>query len=786
MGIKTQVAIIGGGIVGCGVQYHLAKLGWTDTLILEKAELTAGCTWHAAGNLSHYAASPFWTRVQKWTTDLYEQLAAECGHDVGYHRAGSIRLATVPEHMVENRRAWAKAKALGVEMHLIGPAEIKTLFPFIELHEVLGGAFTPGCGSADPSSVTFAMAERARAMGAAIKQGVRVTGLAPTPSGGWRLATTAGEVEAEIVVNAAGMWAPEIMAWLGIELPFVKFLHQHLVTEPSPLIKALPRRLPTLRDPLGGFNVRQEGVGLLSGIYEHEPVFWGEAGVPAGFGREVFAPDWERSQDFLDNAIRRVPLLGQLGIKMVYNAPTSRTPDHNPLCGPVPGLRNFHMAAGFAAGIMQAATTRLIAEWIAHGEPGIDCAPIDVKRYGPFATSAFTYAVVRAGHKFAGAIDYPYGERGAARPGKTSPLHAHHCARRAAMAARNGWEVPLWYAPEGMEPKERSVFGLPHWWPIVRDEARRAIDGAALFDACSFSRFALAGREAIAQLDRLCASRLPPVGGMAPLVFLTPKGRVASWLLAARPDEDTIRLFGPPETEDRDFDWLWRNLPPSARLANRTMDEGALLLIGPEAPARVPQAPAAGRAGAIEWGGHKAFAVRGTTYGMDGCLIVAPMERLPALHAQALATGIAEIGVRALDALRLWNGVPRRGLDIDIGTTALGSPLAALIDWGKPDFLGRAAASAERTQGLARRLVRLSVEASDPPYENDTVFAGEEALGLVGSAAPAPEAGRALAFASVPAAHAVEGTALAVEVLGGRRPARVLGPSARPALKAAQ
>jgi glycine cleavage system aminomethyltransferase T len=261
---------------------------------------------------------------------------------------------------------------------------------------------------------------------------------------------------------------------------------------------------------------------------------------------------------------------------------------------------------------------------------------------------------------------------------------------------------------------------------------------------------------------------------------------VAAWLLAARPDENTIRLFGPPETEERDFDWLWRHLPADTRLSNRTMTEGALLLIGPEAPSRIAGVPNPGHASTVTWGMHKAFAVRGTALGMDGCLLVAPLERLHALHAHGRALGLPAVGARALDTLRLWNGVPRRGLDIDTATTALGSPIAGFIDGDKPDFIGRAAVLTERATGPARRLVRLAVDGDDPPCENDTVFAGEEALGLVGSAAPAPETGRAFAFATIPAAHATEKTLLTVEILGQRRPARVMGPPVRPLLEAAQ
>jgi dimethylglycine dehydrogenase len=752
---QARVVIIGGGIAGCGILYHLAKLGWTDALIVEKAELTAGATWHAAGNLSHYASSAFWTRVQKATTDLYEELAAECGHDVGFRKAGSIRLATIPDHEIENARAAAKAKALGVEMHIIGRSEIQALFPFAELDGVLSGAFTPGCGSADPSSITYAMATRARAMGARIRQGCKVLGLAPTLGGEWRIQTDKGEIAAEIVVNAGGMWAPEIAAMVGVSLPFVIFLHQHLVTESSPKIAALPRPLPTLRDPIGGFNVRQEGIGLLSGVYEHEPEFWGVDGVPPDFGREVLPPHWERSQDFLDNAIRRVPLLGELGIKMVYNAPTSRTPDHAPLVGPVPGLRNFFMAAGFAAGIMQSATTRLAAEWVAHGEPSLDPAPIDVRRYGAYATKEFTYAVVRAGHKFAGAVDYPHGERQSARPSKTSPLYPRHRARNAVLGARNGWEVPLWFAPEGMTPKEEAGFGRPSWWPHAAAEARATKSAAGLFDATSWSRFE-APAAAESALRRACMGDLPALGHAALLPLLHKSGRLAAVLTVTRLG-DRFVLAGPAETGERDHDVLWRAL--GGAVADVTERTGTLVVLGPHAPDILgAAAPAQGAVRQVVLGAP-CLAVRLPHAGLDAFHLIHALDAQHAVYEHVMkrgeAMGLREIGQRALDMLALESGMPRWRFDLE----------ETLLP-GEAGFGGPAA---------ARRIVRLAIEPGDgDPYLNDTVFDGEVAVGLVGSGG-ADSDGRCIALALLPAAHAKQGKALHVQILGVRRAAMVEG-----------
>ncbi|MGE0094925.1 MAG: FAD-dependent oxidoreductase [Alphaproteobacteria bacterium] len=777
MTTHARVAIIGGGIVGCGILYHLAKRGWTDLVLLEKAELTAGATWHAAGNLSHYSSSAFWTRLQKDTTELYKTLAAEMGHPIGFHEAGSIRLATVPDHMVEHRRAYAKAKALGVEMELIGLKEIKDLFPFIELHDVLGAAFTPGCGSADPSSATYAMATLARQHGAKIRTNTKVTALESLPTGEWRITTDKGELTAEIVVNAAGMWAPEVAAMVGVKLPFVIFLHQHLVTESSPLIAALPRELPTMRDPIGGFNVRQEGKGLLSGIYEHEPEFWGVDGVPPAFGREVLPPNWERSQDFLERAIARVPLLGELGIKMVYNAPTSRTPDHAPLVGPVPGLCNFFMAAGFSAGIMQSGTTGLIAEWIAEGETSLDPAPIDVRRYGPYATKEFTYSVVRVGHKFAGAIDYPHGERGSGRPGKTGPLHGRHKAKRAAFGARNGWETPLWFAPAGVEPKETSRFGEPNWTPHVDAETRRVRESVGLLDRTGQSFFELSGPDAAKALSALSAGIAPVHDGEARLMpFLTPKGNIAALLTVMRLDAGRFRLTGPAEHEVRHFDHLWRNLPRImvARLENQTERMGAVVVAGPQARSVLETAAKRkltedafpwGSAHALDLGMARVMALHFAPLGHDGWELQVSASSLPALYDLLMeagaAHGIGDVGWRAQQALQLEAGFPREGFDFDTTTTVAEAGFGALVSG--------------ETSKPVRRLVRLAVEPGEAdPYLNDAVLDGERTVALVASGGH-DRNGKGLAFALLPVDSAAPGRKLTVEILGKACAATVAG-----------
>ena len=466
MSEQARVVVIGGGVAGCGLAYQLAARGWTDVLLLEKNELTAGATWHAAGHVMHYAASALLTRLQKETTDLMPRLEAETGQSVGFHRTGALRLITSDEQQVEYRRAVAKAGALGMDMDIVSVDEARRHFPLMRAEGLRGALWTPGDGHVDPASVALAFARGARDRGVRIRIGTQVTGMRWTGAEWW-LSTSQGEVRAEYVVNCAGMWAQEIANMVGVTLPLVVFMHQHLVTEDHPAVKALPRELALIRDPAGGFNCRQEGRGLLSGVYEHTPEFVFVDGIPPAFGKELMAPNYDRSADFIARAIERVPALGEVGVKMVYNGPTSRTPDHQPLFGPIPGLRNHFIAAGFAAGFVQAGFTKYLAQWIVDGEPELDLSELHAARFGLHADRAFAFDVVRAAHAFSNTPNYPHAERSAGRPAQTGPLYDRQAARRACFGVRAGVEVVNWYAPPGRAPSEQPRFGRPDWHEVV-------------------------------------------------------------------------------------------------------------------------------------------------------------------------------------------------------------------------------------------------------------------------------------------------------------------------------
>lgn len=790
----ARVVVIGGGVTGCGLLYHLAKLGWTDCLLVEKNDLTAGATWHAAGHVSHYTTSALLTRLQKETTDLFPVLEAETGHATGFHRTGAIRLATQSEHVTDFKRALAKGKALGVDMEIIGPEEIKRLFPFIVTEGLIAGAHTFGDGHADPTGVTMAYARGARDMGAKISICETVRSL--TWKGGeWEIVTTKGTIRAEYVVNCAGMWSPEIAAMVGVTLPLIVFMHQHMATDDYAPIRDLDHELPLLRDPAGGFNMRQEGGGFLSGVYEHEPEFVFKDGIPPEFGQELMTPNLDRSADFLAAAMARVPAFGEVGIKMVYNGPTSRTPDHQPLLGPVPGVPNYFIGAGYAAGIMQAGFTKYLAQWIVQGEPDEDMSELDVRRFGVHADRAFTFDVVHAGHTFSNAIPYPYGERVAGRPARTSALYDRQAAEGAVFGTRNGWEVANWFAGPGEDPAEPSSFRRPRWQAAVGREVAAADGAAALGDLSYLSLFSVSGPGAEGWLDHLSAAALPAPGRAVQAPFLTKAGRVATCFRLARQASGEFLLIGPGEHERRDHDWLWRQLPPdnTVQLHNRSGRFGILLLTGPKAgdilrscsqadifadppPADMPD----GSITTAGLGYAPATVLRLDETGCGDRFLITPMDFLRHLHTAVSAAGaehgLRPLGLRAWDSLRLERAVPAIWQDASRAMMPAEAGLDGHVVWAKESFQGKEPAMAAQAE---RRMALLRVDSPDmDPWRNDTVWLGGDAIGLVGSGGYGHRAGAPLALTSLPAALAETGTSLEVEIAGERFPAEVVAPPA--------
>jgi len=793
----ARVVVIGGGILGCSVLYHLARLGWADAVLLEQGELTQGSTWHAAGNTPHFSTSLALSRLHHYGVALYQRLEGETGQPVGFHKTGSLRLASTRDRMDEWRHHQGKARYLGLPYELIGPNEIKALHPLIALDGVLGAVWNPEDGHIDPSSVTQALAKGARDRGARVLRHTRVVGLGRESNGAWRVETERGAVRAEHVVNAAGTWARRIGQMAGLDLPIVPMEHQYLVTEAIPEVEALTPdliggELPILRDVDISFYLRQERGGLLLGPYERPARAWGVDGVPDDFAMELLPPDLDRLQPIIERAIARVPALGRAGIKRVVNGPITYTPDGNPLLGPARGLGNFHLACGFSFGITQAGGAgKLIAEWIVEGEPSLELWEIDPRRYGTHANRRYALARCVDSYEDEYAILYPYQERDAGRPAKTSPIHGRLAAAGAVFGARNGWERPNWFAPPGVEPKDRPSFRRANWFEPVGAECRAVRDRVGLLDMTSFAKFEVRGPGAEAFLDRLVANRLPQKpGGVVLAHMLTPRGGIFAEATIARRGEDRFYLVSAAAAEMHDLDWLERHAPSngSVVIENLTGRYGALLLTGPRArdvlgritDANLTSAAFPWRAAReIAVGYSSALAIRLSYAGELGWELHLPIEQQLALYDAIMQAGaefaIAPFGFRALDSMRLEKAYPAWGSDLGTELTPLAAGLARFVRLDKGEFVGRDALLAERERGLGHRLVPLAVDAADTDaFGNHAVFRDGRLAGIVTSGGYGHRVRQSLSFAYLEVVSAAPGTGLEVEILGERRPARVL------------
>ena len=587
MGARARVAIVGGGIGGVSLAYHLTELGWTDVVVLEKGELTSGSTWHAAGLCTHFNASRNLTRLLADSIALYRSLETETGLPTGFREVGSIRLASTPDRMDEFRHAVGRAKVLGLPFELIGREEILERCPLLALDDVLGALWIPTDGYVDPSSVTNALAQVARDRGASIERHTRVTALSPRPGGGWDVETDRGALEAEIVVNAAGMWARQVGRMAGVELPIVPLAHQFLVTDAVPALANLPREIPVVRDPDRSFYVRAEGEGLLVGPFEPDPAAWSVDGVPWDFEQRLLPEDLARIEGVLALAADRVPAFGDVGIRSVVNGPDGYTPDGRCLMGWVPGVRDYFVLAGFSIfGIVfGGGAGRYAAEWIVDGHPSMDMWEVDVRRFGSYA-AANPYLLAKAldvyGHEYA--IHYPHQERPTGRPLKTDPLYDRLRERGAVMGFRFGWERPLWFAPPGVEPADDLTFRTPNWLEHVAAECRAVREHIGVLDQTSFGKYVVRGPGTTSFLDRLCANALPTRDGRIVVTqMLDEHGGIECDLTLTRLGPERWYVVSAAATEVHDLAWIERHLPEDGgvTLENVTDRAGVLTLAGP-------------------------------------------------------------------------------------------------------------------------------------------------------------------------------------------------------------
>jgi dimethylglycine dehydrogenase len=788
----AKVAVIGGGVAGCSLLYHLTRLGWKDVVLLEQHELTSGSTWHSAGLCTQFNQSYNLMGLLRASVELYQQLEAETGQAVDYHRCGSVRIATSQDRLHQFLHVGGIAASVGVPFEIVSTERALQLFPLMNPDRVLAAAYLATDGHVDPSGLTNAFAKGAAAGGARILRQQRVTEI-ERERGIWLVRGPDLTVRAEIVVDAAGMWAREIAALVGAGLPLVPMQHHYVVTEPLAAVAERERELPVFRDPDNSFYCRQEHGGLLIGPFERNPQTWALDGIPEGFHSRLLSPDLDRISPHLVAAGRRIPAFAEAGIKSVVNGPDAYTPDGGCLMGPVPGLANFHVLAGFSIfGVVFAGGAgKYAAEWIVEGQPSDNMWELDVRRFGDYACRT-AYVVARASEVFEDEykIHFPEEERPAGRPLKLDPLYELLRAKGAVFGVRFGWERPLWFARNAPARDEYS-FRRGNWFEAVGKECRAVRAAVGVLDQTSFAKYEVSGPGAERFLDRLCANELPAEGRIALTQMLTPKGGIECDLTVSRLAEDRFYIVSAAATELHDYAWIERHLPGdgSVLLENVSAKYGVLTLAGPRSRELLQRVTSddisreelpffAHRA--IRVGHVPTRALRLSYVGELGFELHHPIEHQATLYELLCDVGadlgLVDFGYRALDSLRLEKAYRLWGADMSADYTPLEAGLDRFVKLDKGDFVGRESLLRQLDAGgPSIHLCCLTVDAGEADaHAYEPVYAASRLVTYVMAGGYGHTVGESIAVAYLPRGHAAVGTELEVEILGERRPARVV------------
>ena len=797
------MVVIGGGVVGASVLYHLTKVGITDALLIERSELTSGSTWHAAGGMHTLNGDPNVAALQQYTVGLYEEIQRISGQDCGIHLTGGLMLADTEERMDWLRMAHARGRYLGMDTEVIGVAEAKKLLPFMDERHFVGALYDPMEGHVDPSGVTHAYVKAAQLAGADIVLHTRVEAIRQLANGDWALdCGEAGTVTCEHVVNAGGLWAREVGRMCGIELPVLAMEHMYLLTESVPELEDWSVTGPAsglhAMDFAGEVYMRKEGTGLLLGTYEPDGVPWAPHTTPWDFGHQLLAPDLDRIADNLAVAFEHFPIFYEVGIRTVINGPFTFAPDGNPLIGPVRGQRGHWLACGVMAGLSQGGGVGLaLANWIAHGDPGFDVWGMDVARFGDFATRAYTDAKVRENYGRRFQIAYPNEELPAGRPLLTSPIHGRLDAANAVWGAAYGLEYALWFQRDGHERSETPTLRRSNAWDRVAEESRAVRDGVGLTETTGFAKFLFSGPGARDLLDHVLANRIPEVGRIALAPMLGPQGRLAGDLtvaaLPATPADaadgaaEQFMVFGTGAAERYYERWFDACLPRdgTVRYASLGANLCGLSIAGPAARdllAEVTDMDVSGTA--FRFLDIRRTAVEAVPVvlgritftgdlGYELWVEPAYQQRLfDVLTRAGERHGLRLFGARALDALRLEKSFGAWATEYRPIYDPYESGLGMFVKLDKGGFMGRDAAVRLREEGPARRLVTFTVDADDADVIGDEpIWHDDEVVGWVtsGGYAHCSQASVALGYVPTPLADVDGG--FEIEVVGVRRQA---------------
>lgn len=733
----AQIVVIGGGIIGCSTAYHLARDHKADVMLLEQGQITSGSTWHAAGLVGQLRASASITRVLKYSVELYKGLAAETGLDTGWKMTGCLRLATNADRWTEYRRLATTARSFGMEMHLISPDEVKRMWPLMDTSDLVGASWLPTDGQASPSDITQSLAKGARMHGAKLHEGVTVTGFAMDGRRITAVHTTQGTIHCEKVVNCGGMWAREIGAMAGINVPLQPVKHQYIITEK---IDGLSPDAPTLRDPDRRTYFKEEVGGLVMGGYEPNPQGWVTGDIPKNWEFRLFDDDYDHFAQHLEQAIARIPALEQTGVKQMINGAESFTPDGNFILGPAPECANMFVGAGFNAfGIASGGGAGwVLAEWVMRDEAPLDLWVVDIRRFSGLHRDrqwVFDRTMEAYGKHYT--IGFPHEEYESGRPRITSPLYERLKTHRAVFGSKLGWERPNWFAPQGMEARDHYSMGRQNWFAPVGQEHAHVREKVGIFDQSSFAKYELAGPKAAEALEHICANRVArDVGRLTYTQLLNTRGGIEADLTVARLSDDRFYIVTGTGFRTHDLAWIADHLPASGcTLTDVTEDWGTLSLMGPMARdvlARVTDADVSnaafpfGHAREITIAGATIRALRVTYVGELGWELHTPLTHTAAVFDALMAAGganIRPVGYRALESLRLEKGYRAWSSDITPNDT----PFEAGLGWAvklksNTEFMGRAALEAAQTKPLTKRFAGFTLE--DP----DAVLVGRETI----------------------------------------------------------
>jgi dimethylglycine dehydrogenase len=791
----AQVAVIGGGVVGCSVLYHLTKAGWKDVMLIERSELTSGSTWHAAGGFHTLNSDPNVAKLQAYTVNLYKEIEGISGQSCGLHLTGGLQLADTPERLDWLKMAHARGRYLGMETEIIDVAEAKRLLPLIDEKYFVGAMWDPIEGHLDPYGTTHAYAKSARMAGAEIVLHNRVLELSPNADGSWNVVSEQGTVRAEHVVNAGGLWAREIGRMVGLELPVLAMEHHYILTEDMPEVaevnKSTGKEVVHAIDFAGEIYTRQERGGLLLGTYEKAATPWSPKTTPWDFGQDLLTPDLDRIAPSLEVGFKHFPALEKTGIRKVINGPFTFSPDGNPLVGPVRGLKNFWCACAVMAGFSQGGGVGLaLSNWMVDGDPGFDVWAMDVARFGPWATIGYTNAKVRENYSRRFRIRFPNEELPAARPMQTTALYDKMIAQGAVMGDSWGLETPLWFAPRGVEPKDIVSFRRSNDFPHVKAECLAVRKSVGVTEIANFAKYAITGSGAEAFLSRLMTNRMPKAGRIVLTPMLNERGKLIGDFTIAKADDERFFMWGSSQAQIYHMRWFERHLPGDGSVAMRPlgMELVGLSIAGPNAREVLQKLTdedvSAEKLKFLDFRETHLASVpvmlnRVTYTGDLGYEIWVKPEYQRRLYENVMEAGqefgIVNFGMRALLSLRLEKNWPTWYRELRPIYGPYEGDAGRFVDLKKNDFVGREAAAAEKEDGGKLRRVTFVVEAADADVLGDEpIWRAGKVIGWVTSGGYAHFVDRSLAQGYIPREFATNGSGgFEIEILGEKRPARI-------------